>query len=100
MNRSAESSAVKKPEGAKGAVRFVLTGYGRTVGTIAATAFLGGLLEALFLVAITRTAFAITNGDDRIALLSDRSVSVGTMLSIAVALIAVRIALAGYTSWQ
>jgi ABC-type multidrug transport system fused ATPase/permease subunit len=79
---------------------FVVRGHGRAVAKIAATAFLGGVAEALFLVTVTRAAFAITDRNDRISVMSSWQLSVESTLLLAVALIVLRIALAGYTSWQ
>jgi ABC-type multidrug transport system fused ATPase/permease subunit len=77
-----------------------MRGYGRAVAGLAATALVGGLVEALFLITITRTAFAATNGQDRIGVVSGWSVSVRVALLAAVALIAVRIAVSVLGSWQ
>jgi ATP-binding cassette subfamily B protein len=77
-----------------------MRGHRRAVAMIAATAFLGGLAEALFLITVTRSAFAITNGHDRIGIVSGWFLSVRFTLLLAVALIAIRIVLAGYASWQ
>ncbi len=77
-----------------------MRGHGRAVAKIATTAFLGGVAEALFLITVTRAAFAITDGQDRIGVVSGWFVSVQFTLLLAVALIASRIALAGYAGWQ
>ncbi len=77
-----------------------MRGYNRAVGKIAATAFLGGLAEALFLIVVTRVAFAIANGHDRIDVLSRWQLSVESTLLFGVSLITVRIILAAYASWQ
>lgn len=102
MRRSAGGSArAQAPiESARLTVRFVTRGRWRTVARIAATAFLGGLTEALFLIVITRAAFKITDGGERIGVISGWSLGVNAALLLAVALITVRIALAGYASWQ
>ncbi|MCA1842553.1 MAG: ABC transporter ATP-binding protein/permease, partial [Actinobacteria bacterium] len=81
------------------AVRFVVRGYARAIASIAATGFAGGLVEALFLITVTRAAFAIANGEERIAV-SSSSFSVRSTLFIAVGLVLIRLALAGYASWQ
>jgi ATP-binding cassette subfamily B protein len=82
------------------ALRFVARGYGRRIAAIAATSFLGGLAEALFLITITRGAFAITDGADRVGVLAGWSLSVRSTLFFAVALIVVRIALVCHASWR
>lgn len=99
MSRSG-SPALNLREHAGRAVRFLLPGRRWAIAKIAATAFLGGLAEALFLITVTRAAFAITNGDDRIGIVSGWFLSVRFTLLLAVALIAIRLAMAGYTSWQ
>jgi ATP-binding cassette, subfamily B, bacterial len=100
MSRSAGRPAPKARRNARLAVGFVMRGHRRAVAKIAATAFLGGVAEALFLVTVTRAAFAITKGDDRIGVLSGWFLSVRSTLLLAVALVSMRIALAGYASWQ
>jgi len=95
------ATPLKAPKpGAKRALSFVVRGHGRTVAKIATTAFVGGSAEALFLITATRAAFAITNGHDRIGVVSGWYLSVPSTLLLAVALIFARIALAGYASWQ
>ncbi len=46
------------------------------VGLLGTTSVLGGLAEALFLVSITRAAFAITDGNDDFGLVAGREVTV------------------------
>lgn len=70
------------------------------MAAIAAAAFLGGLTEALFLVTITRVAFAVTKGQDRIGFTSGWSPSISFALLLAVMLIAIRLLVAGYASWR
>ena len=82
------------------AVGFLVPGRRWAITRIAGTAFFGGLTEALFLIAVTRAAFAITDGDDRIGIVSGWFVPIHFALVLAVALIVIRVALAGYTSWQ
>lgn len=64
------------------------------------TAFGGGLLEALFLVATTRAAFAITEGSDRVGIIGGWYLSVPMALSLSSSLVAGRVALAAWASWQ
>ena len=47
-------------ESIRPAVRFVAKPYRRALAAMTTIAFLGGTAEALFLVLVTRTAFAIT----------------------------------------
>jgi len=84
----------------KRAVAFVVRGYGRAIVEIAATAFVGGLVEALFLITVTKTAFAISKGQDQIGVMSGWSLSVPEALLAGIALVGLRIVLSGYGSWQ
>jgi ATP-binding cassette subfamily B protein len=72
---------------------------GRIAG-VAVSSFAAGTLEALFLVLVTRTALAVTDGSDvaSLPLLGERDVSWG--LWIAPALIAARVLLSVLTAWQ
>ena len=97
MSRSAKP--IRK-ESTRRLVRFVLRGHERSVAIIALTAFLGGVSEAVFLVTITRTAFAIKDGLDEVEIAFDWSLSIRSVLLLAVMLIAIRITLAAYASMQ
>jgi ABC-type multidrug transport system fused ATPase/permease subunit len=77
-----------------------MRGYGRAIAGIAATSLIGGLLEALFLVIVTRTAFAISKAQSEVGLVAGRSLSIGHTLGVALALVVLRLLLAGYASWQ
>ena len=88
------------PEGVRTSVRFVVEGHRRDVAQIAATAFLGGTAEALFLVTVTRAAFAITDGKDEVNIVSDLSLSVRSTLLVALALLLVRLLLSAYSGWR
>ena len=81
-------------------MRFVMRGHDRAIVSIAVTAFLGGLAEALFLITATRAGFAITNGHDQVNAAPGWALSVQTTLLVAVGLIAVRTLLAAYASWR
>lgn len=65
---------------------------------MAAVAFLGGLSEAVFLVLATRAAFAITEGHERIGVLSARYLSVPQALVTGAVLVALRVTLAVWAS--
>ena len=73
---------------------FVTRGRRRAIGSLALTAFGGGMAEALFLVVVTRTAFAITDGDDEVGIVAGRYLSVGSTLLLALLLVIVRVGLA------
>jgi ABC-type multidrug transport system fused ATPase/permease subunit len=80
--------------------RIALRGHIRALGVIALASFLGGLCEALLLVTLTRIAFAIKDGQDRVGLLFGSSFDVRDVLLLAVMLVLCRITLAMYTGWQ
>jgi ATP-binding cassette, subfamily B, bacterial len=84
----------------KSAVSFVVRGYKWTIAGMAVMAFLSGLVEALFLITLTRAAFAIPDGAARIPLMWGRSLLVVHIVLLLVALTAIRTALAFYTTWQ
>ena len=100
MARSGRAFALARRETAKRAVSFVMRGFGRGILRIAATAFFGGLLEALFLITVTRAAFAISKGQSEIGIVAGRYLSVGATLGVALALVTLRMLLAGYANWQ
>jgi ATP-binding cassette, subfamily B, bacterial len=67
---------------------------------LAATAALGGVLEAVFLVFITRSALAVTDGDTEVGIIGDRTLGVGRTLLIAVLMIVVRVLLATWSGFR
>src|SRR5205814_10409518 len=87
-------------EGLRRALRFVVHGHRRAIAFVAATAFLAGTAEALFLLTVTRTAFAITGDKPRAGIVSGWYLAVDQTLLLALGLLLVRIALAAATSWQ
>jgi ABC-type multidrug transport system fused ATPase/permease subunit len=58
------------------------------------------LVEALFLVSITRAAFAITEGKDEFGLVAGRQVSVTSAVMFSLALVLIRVGLAIAATWQ
>ena len=66
----------------------------RRVGLLAGVSFVGGVVEAAFLVIITRTALAIADGRDSFGLLAGRTASIAGAVLIALVLLTVRLALA------
>lgn len=80
-------------------VGFVTRGRRGAIAAIAVTAFLGGMAEALFLVVVTRTAFAITDGADRVGVVGGRYLSVNGTLLLAFVLVVVRLLLAVCAGW-
>lgn len=79
---------------------FVIRGRTAALARLAATAFAGGLLEAVFLVTVTRAAFAVTEGSDRIGVIGGWYLSMGYGLVFATALIFARMAMGAWSGWQ
>ena len=75
-------------------VRQLLAPHRMRVALLAGLSFLGGIVEAAFLVVITRTALAIADGRDALGVLAGRTASLPWTLLIAVALLLIRLALA------
>jgi len=82
------------------AIRAVVSGHGWTVVKMAAAAFVGGVAEALFLITVTRAAFAITEGNERIGIVSSVYVPVHVALLLALSFVVLRLGFAGYASWH
>ncbi len=78
----------------------LLRPYRRHVAALTLTSFAGGLLEALFLVFVTRTAFAITDGDERVGLVASRFASFPQAIALAFLLVVLRAGLAVAAAWQ
>jgi len=100
MKRAFTRFALRRPESIRSAVRFVIRGYRPAIAVVAAMALLGGIIEALFLVTITKVGFTVTAGQDSVGIGSGRVLSVDFMLLVAFALIVVRFALAACSSWM
>jgi ATP-binding cassette subfamily B protein len=92
--------AERRITGMRAAVGFVVGGHRRSMAVMAATAYLGGLAEALFLVTATRTAFAITDGADRVGLVAGWYLSVWSALAVALVLVVLRVSLSAHAAWQ
>lgn len=84
----------------KSAVTFFVRDYKAAIVGMAVTAFAAGLIEAMFLIMVTRAAFAITGGDTGIPVGWGWSLSVAQMVMLLVSLIVIRTALAFTTTWQ
>ena len=80
--------------------RALLSTQRKSVALLATTSLVGGVLEALFLVLVTRTAFAITDGDDRVSIVAGRSVTTWEILGILLVLVALRVTAAAAATWQ
>jgi ABC-type multidrug transport system fused ATPase/permease subunit len=77
-----------------GNVRVLLAGRGPAIAGLSATSVLGGFVEALFLVIVTRSAFAITDGRDRFGIVAGINVSVETAVGLALVLVILRVGFA------
>lgn len=71
-----------------------------SIAALAGTSLLGGLVEAVFLVGVTRAAFAITDGDERFGVIAGIEMSVDVVVAVAAALVVARTALALLSTWQ
>ncbi len=80
--------------------RALLATHRSSVAWLSLTSFVGGLLEALFLVVVTRSAFAITDGADAVGLVAGRMASIGAALGFALLLVILRVAFAVAATWQ
>ena len=69
------------------------------VGVVASTSFLGGLVEAAFLVIVTRTGLAVADDADTVELTAGISSPIGTALALGLGLLVARVALALTTNW-
>lgn len=99
--RRSEAAAKPKPTGdTRDAIRFVSRGRRRVMTGIAITAFGGGVAEALFLVTITRAAFAITDGKDQVGIVAGWFLSVNQTLLLALGFVVLRVALSATSVWQ
>lgn len=81
-------------------ISFVVKGRRLALASLAITAFGGGLAEALFLVTVTRAAFAITDHKHRVGIFADRFLTVHQTLILALVLVLVRVGLAALASFQ
>ena len=72
----------------------------RTVAGLALTSFAGGLAEALFLVVVSRAAFAITDDTGQIDLIREWTLSLNKAILAGLGLILIRCALALWVAAQ
>ena len=82
-----------------GDIKQLLSGRGGAVSGLAGASIVGGLLEAAFLVIVTRSAFAITDGVDRFGIIAGVEVSVTVAILIALGLVVARVSLNVVTAW-
>jgi ATP-binding cassette subfamily B protein len=98
--RTADTSTAGPRNSIRPAVRFVATRYWRALSAMTGSAFLGGMAEALFLVLVTRAAFAITDGNDDVGVVSGWYISVNQALLLGVVLVLARVGFAAFAVWQ
>ncbi len=70
------------------------------MAALSATSIAAGLLEAGFLVIVTKTAFAVTDGDQAVQLIAGIDPSLTVALGIGLLVVALRIAAAISSAWQ
>lgn len=63
----------------------------RIIAGLASTSLAGGLLEATFLVLVTRAAFAVTSGENEVGTFAGHSAALSTVLLIALAVVVIRV---------
>ena len=80
--------------------RALLNSHRASVAWLAFTSFVGGMLEALFLVVVTRAAFAITDGDDSVGWIAGRTASISTVVLLSLVLVVLRVAFSVAATWQ
>ena len=72
----------------------------RAVAALASTSFIGGVIEAAFLVTVTRAAFAVSDGDDRVEVMFGNSFPLGWTIVVALVLVVLRVSATVATTWQ
>ena len=81
-------------------LQYVVQGSRRRLALLAGTSFVGGLLEALFLVLVTRAAFAITEGSTRIDIVAGIYLSTAQALALGGVLVLVRFGISAWVASQ
>jgi ABC-type multidrug transport system fused ATPase/permease subunit len=84
----------------RSSLRYVVEGSRRRLALLAGSSFVGGLLEAVFLVLVTRAAFAITDGMDRVGVVAGFYLTGGQVLALGAALVVTRFAIAAWVAAQ
>lgn len=98
--RAIQGAAISVGSEPRETLRRVLRGRYAALAAMTASALVSGVAEALFLVVVTRAAFAITEDDARVGIVGGWYLSVAMTLALALGLLAVRLALAVLNSWQ
>lgn len=81
-------------------LRALLRPHAVRVGGLSVTSALGGLVEAVFLVAVTRAAFAISEGNTAAFKVAGIEVTGAALAVAAMAVVVLRVALAVASAWQ
>lgn len=77
-----------------------LAGHRLGLASVAGSALVGGLLEAAFLVLMTRAAFAISDGNAELEVVGGRTIGLTAAVMAGLVLVVVRVAFGVLTSWQ
>lgn len=77
----------------------LLHGHRSQVAVVGGLSVIGGTAEAVFLVMITRAAFAITDGKEEMGLLAGKVVSVPVAMLLALVLVLMRMAISVAVNW-
>ena len=92
--------SARKSRTAGPSVKFVVASNRRALAFMTATAFAGGVAEALFLITATRAAFAITDGDEEVGIVAGWFLPINMTLLVAFGFVVLRIAAAVSATWQ
>lgn len=81
-------------------LRVIIRRRARTISGLAATSLAGGILEAAFLVLVTRAAFAVTSGKEEVGTFAGHSAALPVVLVAALVLVVLRVVAAIATAGQ
>ena len=81
-------------------MRTVLRANASSIAGLSVTSLAGGLLEAGFLVIVTKLAFALTEEERQVELLADVSLTLTLALTLALIVVLLRISAAIASAWQ
>lgn len=91
--------SAERPLTKRDLLRLLLRGQRGRVAVLACTSLVGGISEAVFLVIMTRSAFAITAGNEEMGLLANRSVSVPVAMLLSIGLVLLRLVMSVASNW-
>ena len=84
----------------RASLRTVLRANASSIAGLSVTSLAGGLLEAGFLVIVTKLAFALTEEERQVELLADVSLTLTLALTLALIVVLLRISAAIASAWQ